>query len=73
MPSPQRPRTLREILESHERLVILQTLAACDGSRSRAAEALGISRSRLYARLHRLAMDPGVLPAKSGRPRKRES
>jgi DNA-binding NtrC family response regulator len=71
IPSAQRPRTLREILEAHERLVIFQTLAACDGSRSKAAETLGISRARLYARLHKLSVDLEVLPKRSGRPRKK--
>ena len=38
-------------LEDAERFLIRKTLAACDGNVSRAAEALGLSRSALYRRL----------------------
>ena len=69
-PPVQRPRTLREILAAHERIVLFQSLAAAGGSRSKAAAALGISRSRLYARLRKLGVDLHVLPARTGRPRK---
>ncbi|HET7456641.1 MAG TPA: sigma-54 dependent transcriptional regulator [Gemmatimonadaceae bacterium] len=38
-------------LEDHERFLIRKTLARCDGNVSKAAEALGLSRSALYRRL----------------------
>ena len=38
-------------LEDAERFLIRKTLASCDGNVSRAAEALGLSRSALYRRL----------------------
>jgi DNA-binding NtrC family response regulator len=38
-------------LEDAERFLIRKTLARCDGNVSKAAEALGLSRSALYRRL----------------------
>ena len=66
---PARPRTLREILAAHERLVIVQVLASCGGSRTQAAASLGISRGRLYAKIRKLAIDLGTMPPRTGRPR----
>jgi len=66
----RQPRSLREILDAYERVVLIQAVQASGGSRARAASALGISRSNLYARLHRLRVDMAVMPARVGRPRK---
>lgn len=50
-------RKLFEILAGHERLIIVEALARCGGSRSRAAAALGISRRRFYRRVVFLKID----------------
>lgn len=65
------PRTLREILAAHERVLIIQALAQSGGSRTRAAAALGMRRERLYARVRFLQIDLGAVEAAIGRPRKR--
>jgi DNA-binding NtrC family response regulator len=58
------PRTLPEILAEHERVIIIQALVRCRGSRTAAAAALGIGRRRLYRRLRVLEIDvPAVLEA----------
>jgi DNA-binding NtrC family response regulator len=50
-------RSLPEILAVHERLIIVEALARCGGSRTRAAEALGIPRKKLYRRVAALKID----------------
>ena len=47
-------------LESVEREVIAATLARHHGEKKAAARALGISRSALYAKLHRLEIPHGI-------------
>lgn len=53
--------TLTERMESHERHIILQALAAEDGRVARAAERLGMARNTLYDRMSRLGIDAGAL------------
>ena len=64
--------SLRELLQQHERLIIVRTLQACGFSRARAAASLKLSRSQLWRRMRALHMDfdalPVVLP---GRPRRK--
>jgi DNA-binding NtrC family response regulator len=43
-------------LEEVERYLIKRTLARCDGNASRAAEALGLSRSAFYRRLEKYGL-----------------
>ena len=43
-------------LEDMERLLIKKTLARCDGNASKAADALGLSRSAFYRRLQRYGL-----------------
>ena len=64
------PRTLRELLVSYERTIIIKAIEAAGGSRSAAARALGIGRCRLYARAKLLQIDLATVPVKAGRPRK---
>ncbi len=40
-------------IEDAERVLILETLAACDGNKTRAAAQLGISAKTLYVKLHK--------------------
>jgi len=63
-------RTLPEILADHERLIIIEALARCGGSRTRTANALGIRRERLYRRMRYLKIDLDAVVAAVGRPRK---
>ncbi len=71
-PERPAPRTLHELLALHERLVIIKTLQACEWSRKRAAEALGVSRNYLWRRMRILHIDFSALPRTTpGRPRKR--
>ena len=63
-------RSLPEILADHERLIIIEALARCGGSRTRAASALGIRRERLYRRMLFLKIDLDAVVAAVGRPRK---
>jgi len=51
-------RSLDEILYSVERREILAALARAGGHRTRAAELLAISRSRLYRRMEALGIEP---------------
>ncbi|HYK06108.1 MAG TPA: sigma-54 dependent transcriptional regulator [Thermoanaerobaculia bacterium] len=52
--SPDKPPQLEEMsLEDVEVLLIRKALARCEGSVSRAAEALGLSRSAMYRRMQR--------------------
>jgi DNA-binding NtrC family response regulator len=64
------PRTLPEILAAHERVLIIEALAQCRGSRTRAAAALGIRRERLYRRMRLLQIDLEAIVAAVGRSRK---
>lgn len=66
------PKTLREILATHERVIIIEALARSGGSRTRAAASLGMRRERLYARVRALKIDLGAIETAVGRPRKRE-
>lgn len=63
-------RSLPEILADHERLIIIEALARCGGSRTRTANALGIRRERLYRRMLYLKIDLDAVVAAVGRPRK---
>ena len=70
-PTPKVPLTLPELLELHERLLIVQTLSRFDFSRKRAAEALGITRLDLWRRMRKLKISvkrtsPGRPSAKIG-------
>ena len=67
---PRAPRTLPEILSAYERIILIKAIQSCGGSRSGAARSLGISRSRLYARVRALGVDMTQMPARQGRPRK---
>lgn len=58
--SSEGPNALDSILHRVERREILQALRRAHGQRSRAARALGISRSRLYRRMEALGIDPRV-------------
>lgn len=49
-------------MEQFERQVILRALASAGGQRNRAAELMGISRSRLYRRMEALGIKPDELP-----------
>lgn len=51
--------SLDEVLASVERRAILAALRRVGGQRSRAARAIGISRSRLYRRMEALGIRPG--------------
>ncbi|HVP24207.1 MAG TPA: helix-turn-helix domain-containing protein [Conexivisphaerales archaeon] len=64
----QPPRTLPQIMALHERILIIQALQSCGGSRTRAAAALGVPRTYLYRRVQVLQIDLGVIPARVGRP-----
>lgn len=64
------PKTLPEILNLHERLIIIKTLQQHGFSRATAAKVLGISRMSLWRRMRRLGIDLKVVPRTSpGRPR----
>lgn len=66
------PSTLHSLLARHERLILIQTLAANGFSRTRAAEALGITRQHLWHRVRVLKIDPSALPRRHpGRPRRK--
>jgi DNA-binding NtrC family response regulator len=65
---PRPPRTLDEHLALHERLIIIQTLTANGLSRKRAAEALGLSRKRLWSRMRALGIEARRTTV--GRPKK---
>lgn len=64
------PRTLPEILEAYERIIIIKAIQSCGGSRTRAAASLGVRRRYLYIRIARLGIDLRVMPAQQGRPRR---
>jgi DNA-binding NtrC family response regulator len=67
------PKTLTEILEAHERIVIIQALVLNDCSRTRAADSLGIRRRYLYRRMNHLKIDlQAVTMGKSGRTREKD-
>jgi DNA-binding NtrC family response regulator len=56
-PAAEQPRPLEEMsLEEVERFLIKKTLARCDGNASKAAEALGLSRSAFYRRLEKYSL-----------------
>ncbi len=69
---PRVARTLRDILEGYERIVLIQAISAAGGSRTRAAQSLGIRRGLLYARIKHLKIDTTVMPSRQGRPPKEE-
>ena len=69
-PDQRQPRTLPEILAAYERVIILKALGMAGGSRTRAAESLGIRRKYLYRRIRRLQIDLGQICVRIGRPRK---
>ena len=59
--------TLRQLLESHERAIILAALGRCGGSRAQAARSLGIRRAYLHERVRKLGIDLTHLPRLGGR------
>lgn len=64
------PRTLPQILESYERIVIIEALVRNGHSRTKAADSLGIRRRYLYRRMARLKIDlQAVTMGRSGRSR----
>lgn len=64
--------TLRELLDMHERLIIVKTLAENGFSRKVASEALGVTRTDLWRRMRRLQIDKGAAPRTTpGRPRQK--
>ncbi len=72
MTEPRAPVSLRELLQQHERLIIVRTLQACGFSRARAAASLKLSRSQLWRRMKILGMDFDALPVfLPGRPRRK--
>lgn len=64
---PSKSPTLLELLDRHERLIIIQTLSQNGFSRKRAATALGVTRLDLWRRMRRLAIN--VKRTTPGRPR----
>jgi DNA-binding NtrC family response regulator len=50
--------TLREIVAATERRVIAQALKHADWNRTRAAQALGISRRQLFDKIHQYGLEP---------------
>ncbi len=69
---PEGHKTLRELLELHERLIIIRTLQQNAFLRKQTAEALGLTRAQLYRRMHVLNIDMEVLPrTTTGRPRRK--
>ena len=48
-----RPPTLRDLLDRHERLIIVQTLQRNNYSRERTAAILGLSEATLWRRMRR--------------------
>lgn len=54
--------TLEARMNRHERMVLKQALADCDGNASKAAGKLGIARSTLYRRMAQLGLGDGNNP-----------
>lgn len=73
--SERRSCRLDEMMAAYERLVIMQTLERNRWNRSKAAQALGISRRRLQYRMRALHFDLSAIPrdAPGRRNRKVES
>jgi len=64
------PKTLPEILEAYERIVIIQALVLNNHSRTKTAYSLGIRRRYLYRRMEHLKVDlQAVTMGRSGRNR----
>ncbi|MGQ9370075.1 sigma-54 interaction domain-containing protein [Azospirillum sp. ST 5-10] len=62
-PAPaEKARPLAEAMDALERSLILDALAAADGNKLEAARALGLSRTNLYAKLHKHAIAVGDRP-----------
>jgi len=63
VPSGTKPQTrsprLKSSREDHERELVLEALRQAGGNRSRAARALGISRSWLYEKMGKMGLDQG--------------
>lgn len=55
--SGRAPRTLRDLVLGYERVLIIEALARCRGSRTQAARALGVRRQYLYARIKATGVD----------------
>jgi DNA-binding NtrC family response regulator len=45
------PKTLKDLVLAYERVVIIEALARCSGSCTKAAAALGVRRTHLYRRI----------------------
>lgn len=68
-PDQERPRrTLPDLLLAYEKIVIAEALARCDGSRTRAAAVLGITRTHFYRRVRAAGIDLGAVKVRVGRP-----
>jgi len=65
-PTSKPPHTLPDLLDLHERILIVQTLSRYGFSRKKAAESLGITRLDLWRRMRRLKID--VRRTSPGRP-----
>ncbi|MCD6115890.1 sigma-54-dependent Fis family transcriptional regulator, partial [bacterium] len=48
---------VKKVTEDVEKKLILQALEKCNGSRTKAAELLGISRKTLFNKMHRLKIE----------------
>jgi len=63
-------RTLSQMVADYERVVIIKAIQMCGGSRTRAAESLGVKRRYLYGRISILKIDLSAMPVSTGRPPK---
>ena len=59
---PTRPPTLRDLLDRHERLIIVQTLQRNNYSRERTAAILGLSEVTLWRRMRRHGIEGDEAP-----------
>jgi len=64
------PRTLPQLVDAYERIMIIKAIQGCGGSRTRAAESLGVKRRYLYTRIAMLGIDLSQIPGRPGRPPK---
>lgn len=64
------PLKLPEILAAYERIIIIKAIQTHGGSRTRAADSLGVKRRHLYGRIAALGINLSLLPVRQGRPPK---